>query len=149
MHCISPLFVVYGTDWGGSWQLMRPVNLIPKSASDGFATLLFRAFSEVCFKCGASVPPPKAPHTRTDGENMEPGRFTLEVVTVKPLINTEFTTSLATQLPVESSQCWMSNPQSIYLSKQVWTLLRGSSFLVRRKKNKRNIPFCRFCYKTI
>lgn len=61
MHCISPLFVVYGTDWCGSWQLMRPVNLIPKSASDGFATLLFRAFSEVCFKCGASVPPPKAP----------------------------------------------------------------------------------------
>lgn len=95
---------------------------MPKSASDGFATLLFRAFSEVCFKCGASVPPPNTPHTRTDGENMEPGRFTLEVVTVKPLINTEFTTSLATQLPVENSQCWMSNPLSIHLSKQVWTL---------------------------
>ena len=29
--------------------------------------------------------------------------FTSEVVTVKPLINTEFTTSLATLLPVEKS----------------------------------------------
>lgn len=41
------------------------------------------------------------------------GGFTSEVVTVKPLINTEFTTSLAMQAPVESDRPWMSNPPSI------------------------------------
>ncbi|KAM7388723.1 hypothetical protein PAMP_024880 [Pampus punctatissimus] len=48
--------------------------------------------------------------------------FTSEVVTVKPLINTEFTTSLATQLPVESDQPWMSTPLSIHFKRnQLWT----------------------------
>lgn len=41
--------------------------------------------------------------------------FTSEVVTVKPLINTEFTTSLAMQLPVENDRPWMSHPPSICL----------------------------------
>lgn len=36
--------------------------------------------------------------------------FVSEVVTVKPLINTEFTTSLAMLLPVETDERWMSNP---------------------------------------
>lgn len=48
--------------------------------------------------------------------------FTSEVVTVKPLINTEFTTSLAMQLPVESDQPWMSNPLSIcFRLNLLWT----------------------------
>lgn len=39
--------------------------------------------------------------------------FVSEVVTVKPLINTEFTTSLAMLLPVETDERWMSNPLRI------------------------------------
>lgn len=44
---------------------------------------------------------PLTPEQMGRAQNME--GFTSEVVTVKPLINAEFTTSLATLLPVEKS----------------------------------------------
>lgn len=50
------------------------------------------------------------------------GGFTSEVVTVKPLINTEFTTSLAMQAPVESNQPRILKPLSIrFKLNQLWT----------------------------
>lgn len=48
-----------------------------------------------------SISEPLTPEQMGRTWNME--GFTSEVVTVKPLINTEFTTSLATLLPVEKS----------------------------------------------
>ena len=56
--------------------------------------------------------------------------FTSEVVTVKPLISTEFNTSLATQLPVESDPPWMSNPLSIHVKREkLWTAVQ-SRFII-------------------
>lgn len=78
---------------------------------DGSASPPFGGVTaKFAFKWRASVPPPNLLTPQQMGRVWSSEGFTSEVVTVKPLINTEFTTSLATQLPVESDQPWMSKP---------------------------------------
>lgn len=72
----------------------------------------FGATAKLVLNIERLFPPSNLSHHNRWGRIWSLEGFTSEVVTMRPLINAEFNTSLATQLPVESDQPLMSNPLS-------------------------------------